>query len=162
MLADRDLYRKVAGRFATGIVIVTTVDPTGADHAMTVNSFASVSLDPLLALFCAEKIARFHDTVLSAGVWGVSVLGEDDEEVSRYLAKRGRPLEGQLTGFPHHRGALGVALLDRAIATLECRTVAVHDAGDHSIVVGGVETVATPRDAAPLIYHQGHYSFLAQ
>src|SRR5262245_20823752 len=79
VFVDRDLYRKVAGRYATGIAIVTT-RTDGVDHAMTVNSLASVSLDPILTLFCAEKIARFHDAVLEAGVWGVSVLGEEDEE----------------------------------------------------------------------------------
>ncbi|WP_239162106.1 flavin reductase family protein [Acrocarpospora phusangensis] len=156
MDVDRDLYRKVVGRYATGIAIVTTVD-AGVDHAMTVNSFASVSLDPLLALFCAEKIARFHDSVLKAGVWGVSVLAEDAEEVSRFFAHRGRPLEGQLADRPHHRGYLGVPLLDDAVATLECRTTGVHDGGDHTIIVGAVEHVGTPRDGEPLLYHEGRY-----
>ena len=156
MLVDRDVYRKIAGRYATGIAIVTT-RADGVDHAMTVNSFASVSLDPILTLFCAEKIARFHDAVLAAGVWGVSVLGEDDEEASRYFAKRGRPLEGQLHGWPHHHGELGVALFDRAVATLECRTTAVYDGGDHSIVVGEVIAVDTPSQGEPLLYHEGRY-----
>jgi flavin reductase (DIM6/NTAB) family NADH-FMN oxidoreductase RutF len=153
---DRDAYRRAVGRFATGIAVVTTrLD--GIDHAMTVNSFASVSLDPLLALFCAEKIARFHDAVLAAGVWGVSVLPDTAEDVSRFFAHRGRPLEGQLDGRPHHRGGLGVALLDDALATLECRTAAVHDAGDHSIVVGAVVAAVTPAEGSPLLYHEGRY-----
>ncbi|WP_214109048.1 flavin reductase family protein [Acrocarpospora catenulata] len=156
MYADRDLYRKVVGRFATGIAIVTTVDE-GMDHAMTVNSFSSVSLDPLLALFCAEKIARFHDSVLRSGVWGVSVLAAEAEETSRFFAHRGRPLAGRLAGHPHHRGMLGVPLLDEAIATLECRTTATHSAGDHTIIVGSVETVGTPQDGEPLLYHEGRY-----
>ncbi|GAA3129345.1 flavin reductase family protein [Planomonospora alba] len=153
---DRDAYRRVVGRFATGIAVVTTiVDDT--DHAMTVNSFASVSLDPLLALFCAEKVARFHDAVLAAGVWGVSVLADTAEDVSRFYAHRGRPLKGQLDGRPHHRGGLGVALFDDALATLECRTTAVHDGGDHSIVVGEVVAVDTPAEGSPLLYHEGRY-----
>jgi flavin reductase (DIM6/NTAB) family NADH-FMN oxidoreductase RutF len=156
----KDVYRRVAGRFATGVAVVTT-SADGVDHAMTVNSLTSVSLDPLLMLFCAEKIARFHEAVLGSGVWGVSVLGESAEEVSRFFAHRGRPLEGQLEDTPHHRGALGVALLDEAVATLECRTVAVHDGGDHSIVVGAVAAVATPADGSPLIYHEGRYRRLS-
>ncbi|MEO3859740.1 flavin reductase family protein [Acrocarpospora sp. B8E8] len=156
MQVDRDLYRKVVGRYASGIAIVTTVDQ-GVDHAMTVNSFTSVSLDPLLALFCAEKIARFHDSVLKSGVWGVSVLPEDAEETSRIFAHRGRPLQDQLANHPHHRGFLGVPLLDTAIATLECRTTGTHDGGDHTIIVGTVEHVGTPRDGEPLLYHEGRY-----
>lgn len=127
---------------------------------MTINSFTSVSLDPLLVLFCAEKIARFHDAVIEAGVWGVSVLPATMEDASRFFAHRGRPLNGQLATWAHHRGESGVALFDDAIATLECTTTAVHDGGDHSIVVGGVTALGTPSGAAPLLYHEGRYKSL--
>ncbi|GGS65531.1 flavin reductase [Planobispora rosea] len=157
---DRDAYRRAVGRFATGVAIVTT-RLGGTDYAMTVNSFASVSLDPLLALFCVEKIARFHGAVLSAGVWGVSVLRDTAEDASRFFAHRGRPIEGRLKGHPHHHGRLGVALFDDALATVECRTAAVHDGGDHSIVVGEVVAVATPADGSPLLYHEGRYRRLS-
>ncbi|MFC7592752.1 flavin reductase [Nonomuraea antimicrobica] len=66
---DPGTYRKVVGRFATGVAIVTT-RVGDVDHAMTINSFTSVSLEPLLVLFCAEKVSRFHDAVLEAGTWG--------------------------------------------------------------------------------------------
>ncbi|MFG1700779.1 flavin reductase family protein [Nonomuraea sp. NPDC049309] len=156
---DPARFRKVVGRFATGVAIVTT-RLGDVDHAMTINSFTSVSLDPLLVLFCAEKIARFHDAVIEAGVWGVSVLPATMEDASRFFAHRGRPLNGQLATWAHHRGESGVALFDDAIATLECTTTAVHDGGDHSIVVGGVTALGTPSGAAPLLYHEGRYKSL--
>ena len=130
---DQAAFRQAAGHFPGGIVVVTT----SAGHAMTVSAFASVSLEPPLVLFCAEKIARFHDAVLAAGSWGVSILAEDAEKTARWLATRGRPLDGQLDGVAHHLGPVtGAPLLDGALATLECQTTAVHDAGDHSIIVG--------------------------
>ena len=173
---DRAGFRRAAGQFASGIVVVTTA--TG--HAMTVSAFASVSLDPPLVLFCAEKIARFHDAVLDAGSWAVSILAEDDEKTARWLATRGRPLDGQLDGLAHHPGpATGAPALDGALAVLECQTQAVHDGGDHSIIVGRVTAVAGPRDPAaparpdgppppgspppgppppgPLVHHAGAY-----
>jgi flavin reductase (DIM6/NTAB) family NADH-FMN oxidoreductase RutF len=173
---EQGAFRRAAGQFASGIVVVTTA--TG--HAMTVSAFASVSLDPPLVLFCAEKIARFHDAVLEAGAWAVSILAEDDEKTARWLATRGRPLEGQLDGLAHHPGpATGAPVLDGALAVLECRTEAVHDGGDHSIVVGRVTAVSGPRDPAdpadpegppssgppssgppssgPLVHHSGSY-----
>ncbi|GAA2209952.1 flavin reductase family protein [Nonomuraea monospora] len=157
--ADPGTYRKVVGRFATGVAIVTTrLDDV--DHAMTINSFTSVSLDPLLVLFCAEKVARFHDAVMAAGVWGVSILPASMEDASRFFAHRGRPLNGQLVRWPHHRGGSGVALFDGAIATVECATTAVHDGGDHSIVVGGVTALGMPSDGPPLLYHEGRYKSL--
>ena len=111
---DQAAFRRAAGQFPGGIVVVTT----SAGHAMTVSAFASVSLEPPLVLFCAEKIARFHDAVLAAGAWAVSILAEDGEKTARWLATRGRPLEGQLDELPHHPGPVtGAPLLDGALAT---------------------------------------------
>jgi flavin reductase (DIM6/NTAB) family NADH-FMN oxidoreductase RutF len=158
---DNASFRRAAGQFASGIVVVTT----RGGHAMTVSAFTSVSLDPPLVLFCAEKIARFHDAVLAEGSWAVSILAEDDEKTARWLATRGRPLDGQLDGVACHPGpATGAPLLDDALAVLECRTTAVHDAGDHTIVVGEVEAVTAPPetpsetpDRGPLLHYSGAY-----
>jgi flavin reductase (DIM6/NTAB) family NADH-FMN oxidoreductase RutF len=154
---DQAAYRRAVGQFPSGIVVVTT----SAGHAMTVSAFASVSLEPPLVLFCAEKIARFHDAVLAAGSWGVSILTEDGEKTARWLATRGRPLDGQLEEIPHHPGAAtGAPLLDSALATMECRTVAVYDGGDHSIIVGQVIAVdgpADPQARGPLVHYAGRY-----
>jgi flavin reductase (DIM6/NTAB) family NADH-FMN oxidoreductase RutF len=162
MAVDPVDYRQAAGRLPTGILVVGTV-LDGTDHVMTVSAFSSVSLDPLLVLFCAEKIARFHDTVLAAGFWSVSVLGEDSEKTSRWLATRGRPLVGQLDGIDHHAGPVtGAPVLDAALSALECRTVSVYDGGDHSIIVGEVVGVSNAADdRGPMIHHQGRYRTLA-
>ena len=163
---DQAAFRRAAGQFPGGIVVVTT----SGGHAMTVSAFASVSLEPPLVLFCAEKIARFHDAVLEAGAWAVSILAEDGEKTARWLATRGRPLEGQLDEVPHHLGrATGAPLLDGAVAALECQTYAVYDGGDHSIIVGRVTAAHGPADRpargaapgpparGPLIHHAGRY-----
>jgi flavin reductase (DIM6/NTAB) family NADH-FMN oxidoreductase RutF len=154
---DQAAFRRATGRFPGGIVVVTTSE----GHAMTVSAFASVSLEPPLVLFCAEKIARFHDAVLQAGAWAVSVLAEDGEKTARWLATRGRPLEGQLDDVPHRPGPVtGAPLLDGALATMECETFAVYDGGDHSIVVGRVVAVDGPPDPparGPLVHHAGRY-----
>jgi len=158
---DEDAFRRVVGRFATGVCILTSRD-AGIDHAMTVNSFSSVSLEPCLVLVCVEVEARFHDAVLAAGVWGVSVLDGGGRGIADWLATRGRPLHGQLDRAPHHRGPVtGVALLDAATATLECRTEAVYPGGDHSIIVGQVVSAHTSENAeSALIYHRGTYQRL--
>jgi flavin reductase (DIM6/NTAB) family NADH-FMN oxidoreductase RutF len=151
-------FRRVAGRFASGIVVVTT-SLDGVGHAMTVTAFTSVSLEPMRVLFCAEKVARFHAAVLASGTWAVSVLGEDSQEVARWLATRGRPLQGQLDRFGHHAGsATGAPILSSALGALECRTTDVHDGGDHSIVVGEVLAVSEPNPGGTaLLHYGGHY-----
>ena len=151
-------YRRVVGRFATGVTVVTTV-LDGDHHAMTCNSFTSVSLEPVLVLFCAEKIARFHDVVLTTGSWAVSVLAQGQEQVSRHFAVRGRSLEGQFDDLPHSHGPLtGAAVLDGALAALECRTVSTTDAGDHTVVIGEVLGLGVPDPTGdPLLYYEGRY-----
>jgi flavin reductase (DIM6/NTAB) family NADH-FMN oxidoreductase RutF len=158
-------FRRAVGRFATGVCVVTAVEPgrrTPLDHAMTANAFTSVSIDPLLVLVCVETDARFHDAVLDAGQWAVSVLDATARPVADWLATRGRPLHGQLDRVPFHRGPVtGAALLDQAVAWLECRTYAVHPGGDHSIVVGEVVGVELGNDAkGALLYHRSSYGHL--
>src|SRR5262249_18184022 len=151
-------FRRAARRFASGIVVVST-SLDGVGHAMTVTAFTAVSLEPLLVLFCAEKVARFHDAVLATGTWAVSVLGEDAENTARGRAPRGAPRTGQPDALLPHPGPLtGPPILDGALAAMECRTPAVHDGGDHSIVVGEVVAVSEPNPAGgPLLYYSSHY-----
>jgi flavin reductase (DIM6/NTAB) family NADH-FMN oxidoreductase RutF len=153
-----EAVRQAVGQFATGIAVVAT-STGGVTHAMAVSAFTSVSLDPLLVLVCAEKIARFHDAVLASGTWAVSLLGDESEKAAAWLATRGRPLEGQLDTFRHHAGPVtGAPILDDALTAMECRTTAVHDGGDHSIVVGEVVAVTEPRaTGSPLLYYAGRY-----
>ena len=154
-------YRRVVGRFATGVTVVTAV-VDGEQHAMTCNSFTSVSLDPVLVLFCVEKVARFSEAVLAAGEWAVSVLATGHEDVSRRFAVRGRALEDQFSGVPFEPGpCTGAAVMTGALAALECRTVQVVDAGDHTVLLGEVLGVSVPdRDAQPLLYYAGQYRAL--
>ena len=158
---DEAVFRRAVGRFATGVTVVST--RVGAiDHVMTASAFTSVSLDPLLVLVCVDREARFRDAVLEAGTWGVSVLALAQRPAAEWFATKGRPLIGQLDSHPHHRGVTGAALLDDAVAWLECRTHAVYDGGDHDIVVGAVlAAVDGDRDGSPLVYHRGRYGRLA-
>lgn len=171
-------FRDVLGRFASGVTVATTV-ADGVDHAMTASAFCSVSLDPPLVLVVVDRRNRFHDAVLASGTWGVSVLSEDGQDDASWLARRGRPLEDQLDRVPHRRGAAtGVALLERAIAWLECRTWQTYDGGDHTIVVGEVVDASVRADAdpsptaatgfdesrlgEPLLYYRSHYGALVR
>jgi flavin reductase (DIM6/NTAB) family NADH-FMN oxidoreductase RutF len=161
-LPDIDTFRRAMGRFVTGVVMLTT-RTRDVDYAMTASAVTSVSLEPLLLLACIEREGRFHDAVLDAGFWGISVLSGGDRSAADWLATRGRPLHGQLDRIPHHHGLkTGVALSNDALSTFECRTTAVHPAGDHSIVVAAVVSVTSaPHSGAALVYYRGRYGTLA-
>jgi flavin reductase len=156
-----DQFRLALGRFATGVTVLTTFS-AGHDHAMTANAVASVSMDPRLVLVCVEIDARFHDAITEAGVWGMSILDATQRPVAEWLSTQGRPLHGQLDRIPHHRGPkTGVALLDSALSTIECRTTDMHPAGDHSIVVGEVLSLAThEHPGSALVYYRSRYGAL--
>lgn len=158
-----DGLRQAMGKFATGVTVVTA-RADGVEHAMTANSLVSVSLHPPLVLFCVRRGARFRRAVLRSGHWGVSVLGADQEHVSRWCARSERTASDQLGGFPVVPGpSTGAPLLAGAVATLECRTVSTQEAGDHTIVIGQVLATATSQEPVlPLIfYERGYHTILA-
>jgi flavin reductase (DIM6/NTAB) family NADH-FMN oxidoreductase RutF len=158
---DARTFRQAAGLFATGVTVVTTL-VDGVAHAMTANSFTSVSLDPLLVLVSVDKSARWHAAVSDANVFGVSVLADDQAATSRAFAARGRALDARSAGVAFHEGPVtGVVLFDKALATFECVVSDTHDAGDHTLVVGEVRAVAMPNPhAAPLVFFRGDYRTL--
>ncbi|CAN5471817.1 flavin reductase family protein [soil metagenome] len=153
-------YRRAIGRLASGVVVATTFAGQH-DHAMTATAVTSVSLDPVLVLISVDNEARWHDAVMAAQVWGLSILPDAARASAQWLSTPGRPLHNQLDRIAHHRGMLGVALLDGALATLECRTFATYPAGDHTLVVGEVVGVVTPPDAgAALVHFRGTFGSL--
>ncbi len=155
--AEGDALRLAMSRLATGVTVVTA-SAGGHDHAMTANSFTSVSLDPPLVLVCVQQGGGFHEAVIESGRWGVSVLAEEHRAVASWLSTPGRPLHGQLARVPHRRTASGVVLVEGALAVLECETVQVHEAGDHAIVVARVVMAEHADRGEPLIYHRSRYT----
>ncbi len=158
-------FRNALGRFATGVAVVTMRAPTesedGAGHAaseqtfgITVNAFMSVSLDPPLIAVSIDKRARAHATMLAAGRFGISVLSDQQQNLSDVFA--GRPVDQpaqpfeQFAGFPVVRGALTQLVLS---------THQAHDAGDHTIFVGRV-TALRYAEGQPLLFFKGSYERL--
>lgn len=153
---DSAEFRSIMGRFATGISVVTT-SVEGRLHGITVNSLASVSLDPLLVLVCIESGARAHGEIERAGRFGVNLLGADQEAISRTFAARGEPEAGRLRGVPFRLGPAGTPLLAGCLGHLECEVAARHPGGDHSIFVGRVLGGAGTGEGEPLLYFRGRY-----
>ncbi|MFI5312055.1 MAG: flavin reductase family protein [Gemmatimonadales bacterium] len=153
-----DAFRDVLGRFASGVTVLTTVDGDGRDRGMTVSAFSSLSLRPPLVLACIGHDATIAGSVAAAEHVGISVLGAHQEPLALRFAD---PKADRFDGVAVARGALGVPLLEGAIAHLECRIVGRHEGGDHTIVVGEVLHAST-REGAPLVYYRGASSALAR
>lgn len=157
MSLDRDAFRSVLGRFASGITVVTTCDADGHDHGMTVSAFCSVSLTPPLVLVCVAKNADMFRVLQEVAHFTVNILASHQEALSRRFADL--DAEQRFEGVGFRRGKFGAPVLHDILAYVECRTHERHDAGDHGIVIGAVEHAAA-RDDRPLLYYRGGYARL--
>ena len=157
MTIDPDSFRSVLGRFASGITVITSIDAEGRDVGMTASAFSSVSLRPPLVQVCVDHEASLHAALLQNQRYAVSILAADQEALSRRFSTADSTR--RFDGIGYKRGESGMLLLDDALAHLECRIVAVHEAGDHTLFVGEVES-ASARGAQPLLYYRGGYAQL--
>ncbi|MGY4643503.1 flavin reductase family protein [Cellulomonas sp. URHB0016] len=151
--ASPDVFRAAVGRLPAGVAVVT-LRWRGTVHATTVSSLTSVSLEPPLVLFCVHADARLRDALDDVDTWAVSVLADDQAPTADWLASYGRPTIDQLARVPHRTAPVsGGAWIDGAAAWFDCRTQAVHRAGDHDVVVGLVEAVEQGRPGAGGLVH---------
>ena len=150
---DRALLRRALGRFATGVVVVTTCTEAGRMEGLTVNSFSAVSLDPPLVLWSLQRTAPSLPSFLAAGRFAISILASHQHGVSPQFAT---PPPDKFAGVPHVAGLGGCPLIEGSLAVFECRTEVVHDAGDHHLFIGRVER-ASHRDGRPLVFASGAY-----
>lgn len=128
-------FRRVAGNYATGIAVVTTIQD-GAAHAMTANSFTTVSLNPLLVSFCVQHGTRFRAAVSASGFWAASFLTSRQTPLARWFAKTGRPLADQFHGIPIFSSQNGSPVLAESLGAISATTVQAVTAGDHDILIG--------------------------
>jgi flavin reductase (DIM6/NTAB) family NADH-FMN oxidoreductase RutF len=153
---DQDEFRAVLGRFASGVTVVTSRDADGRDHGMTVSAFCSLSLDPPLVLICVDQSASLYQPLAEASHFIVSILSESQEAIARRFSG---PHPDRFDGMGYSRGVSGLAILDDALAYLECKRVAAYPGGDHCIYIGQVE-VASSVEGRPLLYYRGGYAQL--
>ena len=152
-------FRQVLGQYPSGVVVVTALDADGAALGMTVGTFSSVSLDPPLVAFMPQKTSSSWAAMRAAGSrFCANILGEAQENVCRQVATR---KVDKLDGIPWRLSAGGTPVIEGTVAYVDCEIVAVHDAGDHEIVIGQVLDLDVVSQTNPLLFFRGGYgSFL--
>jgi 3-hydroxy-9,10-secoandrosta-1,3,5(10)-triene-9,17-dione monooxygenase reductase component len=153
--AQAGRFRDVLGRYASGVTVVTTtVD--GVPIGMTCQSFTSVSLDPPLVAFLPTRQSRAFAAIRRTGTFCVNLLAADQADVSDRMAG---PSDEKFTGLAWRPApGTGSPLLEGIVGYVDCTVEAVHEAGDHFIVVGRVVALAADGDGRPLVYHRGVYT----
>ena len=150
---DRRDYRQALGQFATGVTVVTTHTPDGRNVGVTVNSFASVSLDPPLILWSLSREAQSFTEFIKATHFAVNVLEARQHHLSRHFATR---VADKFAGIDFIEGPSGIPILKGIIAHFICRKVTRYDGGDHVILIGEVEEYRY-HSGEPLVFHSGRY-----
>jgi len=153
---EKQHFRRICGKFASGITIATVRDAGGAPHGMTANSFTSVSLTPPLVLVCVDHRARILEHFRIGEHFGINILGAAHRPLSDRFAGSGYD---RFEGVEWRPGHTGVPLLHDVLATLECARVNIVTAGDHDIVIGEV-LHADCQDGDPLVFYGSQYRCL--
>ena len=158
-MIDTREFRQTVGQFATGVTVIAA-EIEGAVHALTANSFTSLSLDPPLVLFCVGRGTKTGQLIHVGTRFCVSILHEGQRDLSTYFGggwKSGTPPPFAFVNWHDS------PRLEGSAAALSCLVEAIHEGGDHWIVVGRVAAFQRREDGvAPLVFHSGRYVGLTE
>jgi 3-hydroxy-9,10-secoandrosta-1,3,5(10)-triene-9,17-dione monooxygenase reductase component len=151
---DGARFRRVLGHFPTGVTVVTARTDEGP-VGLSVGSFTSVSLHPPLVAFCAGDSSASYPRIEAAGYFCVNILAEDQEEIARVFADKGDDKFEGIGWRPS--GVTGAPVINDVLAWIDCRIDAIHEAGDHWIVVGRVLDLEIGHEGGPLVFFRGGF-----
>ncbi|MGX6607627.1 flavin reductase family protein [Micromonosporaceae bacterium Da 78-11] len=151
-------FRRAAGRFPTGVAVVGTL-ADAEPHAMTVNSFVTVSLDPLLVLVSVELTCRTYQRIRSGSGFAVTVLSAAQQDIAGWFASRRRGVgAAAFAGIDWHPAPCSAApVLKGGISYFDCTVAEIRIAGDHALVIGAVEAFDILSDEPPLMFLDSSY-----
>jgi flavin reductase (DIM6/NTAB) family NADH-FMN oxidoreductase RutF len=151
-------FRDALGSFATGVCVISANPEGGEPFGMTVNSFASVSLDPPLVLWSLQNDSDMYDAFEKTELFAVNILRSDQEDLSNQYAKKG---DHALSAGHFEMGASGAPVMPDTLVSLECELQARHPGGDHVILIGRVLELTQRNNGQPLLFCSGSYRQLA-
>ncbi|MFD4368965.1 3-hydroxy-9,10-secoandrosta-1,3,5(10)-triene-9,17-dione monooxygenase reductase subunit [Rhodococcus sp. NPDC058521] len=151
---DGKQFRAVLGQFCTGVTIITTVDD-GEPVGFACQSFAALSLDPPLVLFCPTKQSRSWAAIERSGTFCVNVLAEEQQST---CARFGSREPDKFAGIDWTPSPLGSPIFDGSLAHIDCTVESVHDGGDHWVVFGRVSSLGEIKEERPLLFYRGQYT----
>lgn len=158
MITSANDFKLVQAHLAGAVTIITTRDAEGHPRGFTATSFCSLSLDPLLVLFCLDNSSDSYSAFVNGRHFAVNILSDQQRDLSKLFASKGN-VKYQSVEF--EQGQTGVPLLPNCLAYLECSIHAIYPGGDHCIVVGlvghGQLGLHSRHDTHPLLYYTRTY-----
>ena len=154
MSFDSRLFRKALGTFATGVTVVTGLTPKDVPVGVTVNSFASVSLDPPIILICLDNNTGSLKALCEGERFAVNILSENQQDLSEEFAS---PQEHKFKDRAFETWDSGCPILHGCLTNLECTRLNAFEGGDHLIVLGRVDRIKHTDGRRPLLFYQSAY-----
>jgi flavin reductase (DIM6/NTAB) family NADH-FMN oxidoreductase RutF len=154
MSLDPREFRNALGQFPTGVCVITANPEGYKPFGMTVNSFASVSLDPALVLWSLRNDSECLEAFNKSKTFTVNVLADDQEALSNQYSKKS---DHDLAPEHFRIGKSGAPVLRGVLTSFECESWANYEGGDHIIIVGKVIEMDSKPGAKPLAFHAGKY-----
>ncbi|MDT2004199.1 flavin reductase family protein [Rhodococcus opacus] len=151
---DPRRFRTVLGQFCTGVTVITTIDD-GEPVGFACQSFAALSLEPPLVLFCPTKTSRSWAAIERSGIFCVNVLSEEQQST---CARFGSRDPDKFAGIDWTESPLGSPILTGSLAHIDCSLESVHDGGDHWVAFGRVSSLSEIREERPLLFYRGQYT----
>ena len=150
---NKDIFKRICSNYVTGVTVITS-RKDGKDYGFTANSFTSVSLDPMLILFCIQKNAKSNVALIEKNRFVVSILSEKQEEICYRFSD---PTLDQLERFKNVKTLEtknSIKIISESIAWMECLVIQKIEAGDHFIFLGKLIDGQISDKERPLVYHK--------
>jgi 3-hydroxy-9,10-secoandrosta-1,3,5(10)-triene-9,17-dione monooxygenase reductase component len=153
-------FRQVLGHFCTGVTVITVCD-SGGPAGFACQSFAAVSLVPPLVLFSPSRTSATWPRIARAGHFCANVLAADQRALARIFGTSAATGADKFAGVPWSPSPSGAPVLDGALTWVDCAVEAVHEAGDHYVVLGRVTGLGECGPGRPLLFYRGRYGVTA-
>jgi len=150
--------RRAFSCFATGVTVITGIDQNGKPVGITISSFNTVSLNPPLVLWSIGSQSDLCNSFRIGQKQLIHVLDVNQKDLALVFAKQ---LNKNNIQMEHQIKPSGLMRLANCLAYFECETIAVHEGGDHHIIVARVLSIEQDSDRYPLLFAQSQFNQLA-
>ncbi|GAA4680959.1 3-hydroxy-9,10-secoandrosta-1,3,5(10)-triene-9,17-dione monooxygenase reductase subunit [Gordonia humi] len=151
---DSRAFRTAMGQFCTGITVITSIDGVGDPVGFACQSFAALSLDPPLVIFCPMKTSRTWPVIAERGSFVVNVLSNRQQAVSAVF---GAPGQDKFASVEWDPSPAGMPVIRNSLTWVECGVETVTDGGDHHVVIGRANVLGEVLQDKPLLFYRGGY-----
>ena len=155
-ILDPEQLRQSMRAWSSGVTVVTAATPD-EQHGMTVSSFTSIALDPPMIIISLQTVSRTHDLVIQADAFGVTILAQDQQELSERFAGRGDDEVDRLAGVETETLVTGAPFITGALAYLDCRVAQTIPVGSNTLFLAEVVAAYGDGEGQPLVYHDRKY-----